>query len=137
MGAAYGGAGVTEKQRQADDDLLQNQARMVGERFAATYDLVNAGPRRRFTVRGAGGEVLLVHNCENAAQAASRDLLVNALFNFEEAGIPTVGTVHDEIISEVDGGSLDEARSIMCQLPAWAAGLPVAAEGWQARRYRK
>jgi DNA polymerase len=77
---------------------------------------------------------------ENAAQAASRDLLVNALFNFEAAGIPTVGTVHDEIISEVNplvAGSLDLASVVMCQLPTWATGLPVAAEGWQARRYRK
>lgn len=97
-----------------------------------TYMGVDTYTRRWMRTGTYGGKLT-----ENAAQAASRDLLVNALFNFEAAGIKTVGTVHDEIVSEVDGGSLDEARSIMCQLPAWAAGLPVAAEGWQARRYRK
>jgi DNA polymerase len=64
-------------------------------------------------------------------------LLVHALFNLERAGYPVVGTVHDEVISEVNGGSLEEASDLMCRAPAWAAGFPVAVEGWRAQRYRK
>lgn len=97
-----------------------------------SYMGVDTYTRRWMRTGTYGGKL-----CENAVQALSRDLLVNALFNLEAAGYPTVGTVHDEIISEVDGGSLEEAMSIVCRLPAWAQGLPVAAEGWRAKRYRK
>lgn len=83
--------------------------------------------------------MLIVHNCENAVQALSRDLLVHAMHGLEAAGYETVMTVHDEIVSDIpeDHGSLEEASRIMCTLPAWAEGFPVAVEGWRARRYRK
>lgn len=78
--------------------------------------------------------------CENAVQALSRDLLVNAMFKLEESGAPIIGTVHDEIICEIDEGAdgpFEEAARQMCDLPKWAAGLPVAVDGHVAKRYRK
>jgi DNA polymerase bacteriophage-type len=47
--------------------------------------------------------------------------------------------VHDEGISEVPEGegSLDEYIAIMSQVPLWAEGCPVRAEGWRVKRYRK
>ena len=99
-----------------------------------SYMGIDTATRRWMRTKTYGGK-----SCENAVQAIARDLLVNAMFNLEAAGYPTIGTVHDEVLSEIDEdfGSCDEAREIMCRLPAWAAGLPVAAEGWRARRYRK
>jgi SNF2 family DNA or RNA helicase len=34
------------------------------------YDIVNCGPRARFTVRGRNGEVFLAHNCEQIANGS-------------------------------------------------------------------
>jgi len=103
------------------------------------YDLVNAGPRRRFTVLDKNGLPLIVHNCENICQAISFDLMAEAMVRTEAAGYPPILSVHDEISAEtVEGvGSLEDFERLMCELPAWAAGLPIATEGFVDRRYRK
>jgi len=77
--------------------------------------------------------------CENATQATSRDLLCNGLLNLERAGYPTVMTVHDEVVSEIDEefDSIERAGQLMCELPTWAEGLPVAVDGHRQVRYRK
>ncbi len=106
----------------------------VDEDGKVTYMGVDTYTRRWMRTGTYGGKLT-----ENAAQAASRDLLVNALFNFEAAGIRTLGSIHDEILSEIDESSADfgTCRKLMTSIPQWAAGLPVAAEGFRAYRYRK
>jgi DNA polymerase len=76
---------------------------------------------------------------ENNTQAVARDLLAEALFPLETAGYNVVTTIHDEVVTEVPigFGSVDEVRAIMRRLPKWAADLPIAAEGWRGRRFRK
>jgi DNA polymerase len=34
-------------------------------------------------------------------------------------------------------GSLAEYETLMAEVPAWGAGIPVVAEGWSGLRYRK
>jgi DNA polymerase len=77
---------------------------------------------------------------ENVVQAIARDLLVGAMQRVEHAGYPVILTSHDEVIAETaaDFGGMDEYNALMAgPLPEWAAGLPVAAEGWTGTRYRK
>jgi DNA polymerase bacteriophage-type len=78
---------------------------------------------------------------ENAVQAISRDLLVNAMQNLELMGHKIVMHVHDEVVVEHKAEGAEAAMPIMKKLveatPAWAAGLPLGSKGWIARRYRK
>jgi DNA polymerase len=99
-----------------------------------TYMGIDTYSRRWMRCSTYGGKLT-----ENAVQAISRDLLVLAMFRLEEAGYPIIGTVHDEVILEIleAFGSQKEVAQIMCILPKWADGLPVKAEGFRAKRYRK
>ncbi len=76
---------------------------------------------------------------ENAVQATARDVMVHGMENLDQAAYPIIGTVHDEIIMEppMNWGSVEEAAELMCKLPDWAEGLPIAADGFRAKRYRK
>lgn len=75
---------------------------------------------------------------ENIIQAIGRDLLTHALVNVERAGFRTVTHVHDEIVTETTGGlTVERLSSLMCDTPAWAAGLPIQAAGYTTQRYRK
>lgn len=76
---------------------------------------------------------------ENITQAVARDIIVSAMFLVEEHGYELISSVHDELIAEVDEdfGSVEEFEQLMCVLPPWASGLPIAAEGFESKRYRK
>lgn len=76
---------------------------------------------------------------ENAVQAVAADILFEACLRCEEADMPVVLTVHDEVVCEVpkERASIDELVRVMTICPTWATGLPLAASGWQGQRYRK
>lgn len=101
------------------------------------FDLLNCGPRERFTVLTAAGPVI-AHNC---VQAAARDVVAHALPRLEEAGYPVVLHVHDEVVCELPLTEpelhLARVQRIMETPPAWAAGLPIKTEGHHGRRYGK
>lgn len=77
---------------------------------------------------------------ENCTQALCRDLLANALLNVEANGYPIVLHVHDEIICETPDSpeyNVAELGRLMCELPDWAEGFPLVAEGAEMKRYAK
>lgn len=74
---------------------------------------------------------------ENIVQAISRDIMAEAMLRCEAGGYPVILSVHDEIISEAQDGTLDEYIALMTEIPKWAGGCPIAAEGWVGVRYRK
>ena len=77
---------------------------------------------------------------ENATQAVAGDLLCESLVRLEDAGYEPVLTVHDEVIAEAPDTkefSLERMAGLMTTLPTWAKGLPLAAAGFEAYRYRK
>lgn len=77
---------------------------------------------------------------ENIVQALCRDLLAWSMPGVEAAGYAIVLSVHDELITEVpdeDDYTTEELEELMCKLPVWAKGFPLAAKGDIMTRYRK
>ncbi len=75
----------------------------------------------------------------NVVQGSARDVLVHGMFNAEAAGYPIVLHTHDEMAAEMPygRGSWQELAEIAGRLPAWAGDLPLTADGWESKRYRK
>ena len=77
--------------------------------------------------------------CENVTQATARDILAHAMLNLEAHGYNIVFHVHDECVMEMPEGtgSVEEACAIMGQTPEWCSDLPLRADGYECRSYRK
>jgi len=73
--------------------------------------------------------------CENVVQATAHDLLRHSLRQLDNV----VAHVHDEIVVECPADQADAVSKmmfdVMCTPPAWAAGLPLNAEGAVTTRY--
>jgi DNA polymerase len=77
---------------------------------------------------------------ENVTQAVARDILAASMPDIDATGYDVVLTVHDEIITEcldTDDYNVETLCQMMCDAPPWAEGLPLAAAGFEAYRYRK
>jgi DNA polymerase len=76
---------------------------------------------------------------ENITQATARDLLAEAMWRMEQAGLAIVGHVHDEVILEVreNSATVDDICTVMNQNPVWADGLPLASAGYSGSYYFK
>lgn len=78
---------------------------------------------------------------ENIVQAVARDLLANAILNLYRHGYKINFHIHDEVILEIPDEdtekTLDDAIRLMCDLPSWAEGLPLNADGFDHALYYK
>lgn len=77
---------------------------------------------------------------ENITQAIARDLLAEAMLRLDARGYKIVSHIHDEVVIEIDENKVDELKNIekiMAEPVAWAKGLPLRADGFSTKYYRK
>jgi DNA polymerase len=77
---------------------------------------------------------------ENAVQAIARDVFMIGMLRAEEAGYSVCIRVHDELVCETPDEpaySSEGLAALMSTNPSWSVGLPLAAAGFEAYRYRK
>ena len=78
---------------------------------------------------------------ENITQAIARDCLAFALHNLSDQGYQTVMHVHDEAIVDHSSAEPDKTiqhiNDIMGLVPDWAEGLPLNADGYYCKYYKK
>ena len=79
---------------------------------------------------------------ENCVQAIARDCLAYSIENLEAANLPVIFHIHDEVIIDVapwsdDDTMLDTVVNIMRQPIPWAPDLPLNADGWVGRYFKK
>lgn len=100
------------------------------------FDIVNAGPRHRFTVRGRTGAVMIASNC---TQAFARDVFMEKVRQIAQAGWQVVLRVHDEVVCEVPEHKAQEAKEQILQImkasPTFAPDLPLDSSVNSGRTY--
>lgn len=76
---------------------------------------------------------------DHACQGLARELLVDALFRFEQRGYPVVLSAHDEVLTERENITAAMIEAIMAERSPWAVelGVPVKVKAWVGGRYRK
>lgn len=136
------GRGIVYHNVKSDETLVN---KTTGEKYtakAAFDDPTKAGHR----VGTYGGRLT-----ENVTQAVARDLLGEAMVRLTDAGYDVVGHIHDEALIDMSGivpehdedtnglvePYMNDIKSLMCENPKWAPGLPLNAEGWYGPRYKK
>lgn len=107
----------------------------VDEKGAISFMGINQYSRNWERVVTHGGKLV-----ENCTQAGARDVFKHGTLRADEEGYPLVFPVHDENVTEVpdtEDYSAERLSAIMSEVPDWAGGLPLAAEGFETKRYRK
>nr|DAU88567.1 MAG TPA: DNA polymerase I [Caudoviricetes sp.] len=78
---------------------------------------------------------------ENCTQSVARDLLAESIERLEANGFEILFHIHDEVVIDYGGGDADEALekvyALMSEVPKWAKGLPMAADGWVGAYFKK
>lgn len=76
--------------------------------------------------------------CENATQAVAADIMAHGARNAERAEYQIATLIHDQALAYYrEGQSPEEFERLLTDLPSWAEGLPVAAEGGLVPFYKK
>ena len=116
--------------------LAYNKPRIVKGRF--DRDVIEFEGQDQTTGKWSNIQTFGPKIVENCTQAASRDILAEAVAECERQGIAVVLHVHDEIVCEVpEDFDKQILFDIMTTQPVWAKGLPLNAEAQEAKYYCK
>lgn len=78
---------------------------------------------------------------QNIDEGICRDVLAEAMLRLDAAGAGVVIHCHDEALVEISETAPAEAlpafEKIFREVPTWATGLPIAADGWRGTRWQK
>lgn len=98
------------------------------------YMGVNSTTKQFCKMSTYGGDLV-----QGWTQATARDILMAAWSRATKAGWDIRLTVYDELLAlePEDGRTHQELCELMTVKPAWAATLPIAADGWTNKCYRK
>lgn len=107
----------------------------VADDGQVSYAGVNQYTRQWGRIKTYGGKLV-----ENATQAFARDVMAHNMAPIDQVGYEIVLSVHDELITEapeMEEYSVDHLARMLAAVPPWAAGIPLAAAGFEATRYKK
>lgn len=107
----------------------------LDEKGGISYMGLNNYTRQWTRLKGYGGLFL-----ENCCQAIARDVLYSSMPKAEAEGYRVVLHVHDELVTEAPDTKLFtdvKLAGILSSEIEWAAGLPLAAAGFESYRYKK
>jgi DNA polymerase len=107
----------------------------VSDSGSLSYEGINQYTRKWERLDTYGGKLV-----ENAVQAIARDVFMSGMLRAEEAGYSVCIRVHDELVCETPDEpaySSEGLAALMSTNPSWSVGLPLAAAGFEALRYRK
>jgi DNA polymerase bacteriophage-type len=119
--------------------LVYQKASLAPGRFGGEvvkYWGVDQTTRRWVALDTYGGKLV-----ENIVQAVARDLLAVTIERAVKAGVDVIAHVHDEVIAEAPekqaGKVYADLIELMSEPPTWAKGLPLGADGFTAKFYKK
>ncbi len=98
-----------------------------------TYEGVNAA-NKWDRIETFGGKLT-----ENIVQAIARDILCESMMRLHKDGYKITMHIHDEVVLEVPNNvsTVDEVCRIMSIRPKWAEDLPLNADGYECKFYKK
>lgn len=104
---------------------------------SVSYTGQNQTTKRWERVETYGGKLV-----ENIVQAIARDCLAIAIENLEAQGLHVVFHIHDEVVIDTPAWAdndtmLDTVTKIMTKPIPWAQALPLNADGWVDKFFKK
>lgn len=127
--------------------LYYQNARIVDSSYGPKilYDGVQQDPRKPGSRKWGKVETYGGKLTENIVQAIARDLLAQALLitygRWGDEDVNIVMHVHDEVVLDVPepiaGKVLTDVSQTMSIAPSWAEGLPLGADGYISKYYKK